>query len=90
MGGESTILDIQHFFTSGPTVKMHLKSLVGVLLGETPVGALPPSLAPVSVFLFRLVVLCEYIVSTSVNVIRSNPTVFPQVRCPMGKVMLMT
>lgn len=60
-------MDIQHFFTSGPTVKMHLKSLVGVLLGESPVGALPPSLAPVSVVLFRLVVLCKYIVSMSVN-----------------------
>ena len=89
--GGKGVLDRQHFFTSGPTAKMHLKSLVGVLLGESPLGALPPSLAPVSMFLFRLIVLCEYIFSTSVNAIDwvkiIKPTVFPlpgpQVRCPI-------
>lgn len=68
--GGSTVLDTQHFFTSGPTVKMHLKYFVGDFPGESPLGALPPSLAPVSMVLFRLIALYECIFSTFVNAIR--------------------
>lgn len=43
--GESTVWDMQHYFTSCLTVRMLLKSLVDVLPGKGPSGALPPSLA---------------------------------------------
>lgn len=43
---------MQHLFTSAPMVKMHLKPVVGVLLGQRTLGALHPPLASVSLLGF--------------------------------------